>query len=121
MILRLCSVFALTASAWAQVGAIEGVVKWANGALAKGAVIQIEREDTKIAFKSCKTDKNGRYSCPGLPVAVYRLSLIVNGHVVDSVDHVRTHPGNPTPINFVIKMPAARIDGPPGAATSGGP
>lgn len=104
-ILRVFGVAALSLSAWAQSSAMEGVVKYSNGAIAKGVTIQIEREDFKGVFKSVKTDKNGHYVCSGLPVATYHLSLIVGGHTVDSVDHVKTHPGGATPINFVIKIP----------------
>jgi Carboxypeptidase regulatory-like domain len=111
-ILRFWGVAALATSAWAQVGGIEGVVKYSNGALAKGAVVRVEPEDTKGVSKSCKTDKNAHYVCNGLPVAVYKLRVFMSGRLVDSVDHVRTHPGTNTPINFAIKIPTARLRDP---------
>ena len=104
-ILRLMAGLAVATGAWAQLGAIGGGVKYSNGAIAKGAVIQIEREDVKGEHKSSKTDKNGRYLCSGLPIGMYRLILTLGGRAVDSADHVNTHPGVTTPINFVIKIP----------------
>jgi len=97
--------FVLTAGAWAQMGAIGGAVKYSNGAVAKGAVVEVEREDVKGEHKSAKTDKHGRYLLGGLPIGVYRLVLSLGTRVVDSADHVQTHPGTTTPINFVIKIP----------------
>lgn len=104
-ILRVAGLVALSTGAWAQVGAIEGVVKYANGAIAKSAVIQVEREDVKSERKSSKTDKNGHYLCNDLAIGIYKLNLTLGGRVVESVDHVRTHPGGSTRINLVIKMP----------------
>jgi len=102
--LRLLGVLVLTTGAWAQMGAIGGVVKYSNGAIAKGVVVQVEREDVRGEQKSAKTDKNGRYLISGLPIGVYRLILTLGARVVDSADHVQTHPGATTPINFVIKI-----------------
>jgi hypothetical protein len=103
--LRLISLVLFAISAYAQSGSVQGVVKYSNGAIAKNVTIQIEREEFKGVSKSVKTDKNGHYSCTGLPEATYRLSLIVGGHVADSADHVKVHAGAPTPINFAIKIP----------------
>jgi hypothetical protein len=105
VIMRLFAIATLTVGAYAQTAAIQGQVKYSNGAVAKDVIIQIDREDHNGAARRVKTNKNGRYSCTGLPEATYRLSLIVGEHVVDTVDHVQTHLGRETPINLVIKIP----------------
>ncbi len=94
-------------AASAQISAIEGDVKAADGSLVKGASILIERKDMKGTYKGAKTDKKGHYIYNGLPLGTYKVSLIVEGQTVDSVDNVRTRLGDPMAINFDMKKSEA--------------
>ena len=93
--------------AWAQISAIEGDVKAADGQPVKGAAILIERKDMKGTYKGAKTDKKGHYIYNGLPLGTYKVSLLIDNNPVDSVDNVRTRLGDPTPVNFDMKKAEA--------------
>ena len=97
-----------TGAAFAQITAIEGDVKGPDGQLFKGAQILIEREDMKGTYKGAKTDKKGHYIYNGLPIGTYKVSVIVDGKTMDSVDKVRTRLGDPTPVNFDLHAQAAQ-------------
>lgn len=103
--LRFFAVLVLSTCALAQTGSIGGVVKYSNGAIAKGAVIQIEREDVRGESKTAKTDKRGHYQVNDLHPGPYRVVLTMGGHPADSADHVNVHSGATTPINLLIKIP----------------
>ncbi|MGI8744080.1 MAG: tetratricopeptide repeat protein [Bryobacteraceae bacterium] len=104
--LLLCGSVLFTGAAWAQISAVEGDVKGPDGAVVKGAEILIERKDMKGTYKGAKTDKKGHYIYNGLPLGTYKISVLMNGKVADSVDNVRTKLGDPTAINFDLKANA---------------
>ena len=109
---RKCGLIAIpfllfTGAAFAQITAIEGDVKGADGQLVKGAQILIEREDMKGTYKGAKTDKKGHYIYNGLPIGTYKVSVIVDGKTMDTVDKIRTKLGDPTPVNFDLQATAA--------------
>jgi tetratricopeptide (TPR) repeat protein len=89
----------LAFTSFAQITAIEGVVKGADGKPVQGAVIQIVRTDIKGNYK-VKTDKKGHYIYNGLPMGTYNLSCEIDGKEVDKVNNVRTHPGDPLQMDF---------------------
>src|SRR5580704_8551034 len=97
-----CLLF-FTGAAWAQITAIEGDVKGADGKIVQGAQILIERQDMKGTYKGAKTDKKGHYIYNGLPIGTYNVSVLVDGQVKSHVDHVRTTLGDPVPVNFDLK------------------
>jgi tetratricopeptide (TPR) repeat protein len=94
--------------AFAQISAIEGDVKGVDGQPVKGAAILIERLDMKGTYKGAKTDKKGHYVYNGLPLGRYKVSLLIDGQVKDTVDNVKSQLGDPTPINFDLKAAADR-------------
>ena len=101
-------------ASWAQISAIEGDVKGADGQLVKGAQILIEREDMKGTYKGAKTDKKGHYIYNGLPSGgTYNVSVLIDGQVKMHTDGVRTRLGDPIPVNFDLK--------PSGDQAAGGP
>ena len=92
----------LAASAFAQITTIEGVVKGPDGNPIQKAEVQITRTDIKGNYKT-KTDKKGHYLYMGLPMGTYTIDLYVDGKKADSVNNVRTRPGDPVPVNFDLK------------------
>ena len=102
------SCFLLFAGAsWAQIAAIEGDVKGADGQLLKGAVILIERQDMKGTYKGAKTDKKGHYIYNGLPFpGTYNVSVFVDGDKKDEIKGVRTQLGDPVQASFDLKQNA---------------
>jgi len=97
------------ATAWAGQSAIQGVVKDAKGQAIKGANVQIASKDGKQQFNTVKTDAQGRYISEGLPVGVYRVTLVVNGTVKASITNTKTKSDQTTQLNFDLKpVPAAQ-------------
>lgn len=93
-------------ASWAQITAIEGDVKGADGNVVQGAQILIEREDMKGTYKGAKTDKKGHYIYNGLPIGTYRISVIIDGQTRDKIEHVRTRLGDPQNVSFDLKQVA---------------
>jgi hypothetical protein len=97
------------ATAWAGPSAIQGLVKDAKGQAIKGADVRIASKDGKQQFNTVKTDAKGRYISEGLPVGVYRVTLVVNGAVKASITNTKTKPDQTTQLNFDLKpVPAAQ-------------
>jgi len=65
-------------------------VKDAKGQAIKGADVRVDSKDGKQQFNTVKTDAKGRYISEGLPVGVFRVTLIVNGAVKASVTNTKT-------------------------------
>jgi tetratricopeptide (TPR) repeat protein len=84
---------------FAQVGAIAGKVIGEDGQPLKDALVKIERTDVRGNYK-VKTKKKGEYFHAGLPLGTYKVSVEVDGTVMDSVNGVRVGIGDPTNIDF---------------------
>jgi len=95
------------ATAWAGPSAVQGVVKDAKGQAIKGADVRIESKDGKQLFNTVKTDVKGRYISQGLPLGVYRVTLVVNGAVKASTMNTKTKADQATQLNFDLKPSAA--------------
>ena len=103
--------------AFAQTGAIEGVVKGPDGNPLAGAWIRIERTDIKGEYL-CDSKKKGDFFHAGLPLGTYNVQLytgakkvkgkLEGGELVDQVKGVRTRLGDPTPVNFDLFERASR-------------
>ena len=52
-------------------GAISGTVQDVTGAVVAGAQVQIINQDTGAAARTVRTDANGGFSAPLLPVATF--------------------------------------------------
>ena len=94
-------------TAGAGPAAIQGLVKDAKGQAIKGADVQIASKDGKQQFNTVKTDAKGRYISQGLPVGVYRVTLVVNGAVKASITNTKTKADQTTQLNFDLKSAAA--------------
>jgi tetratricopeptide (TPR) repeat protein len=91
----------------AQVTAIEGDAKGADGQPLLQAVVNIERIDIKGHYTTKTDKKKGHYIYTGLPIGTYNISLVVDGKEVDSVKNVKTHPGDPIRYDFNLKAAKA--------------
>src|ERR1051326_7606538 len=106
---RKCGLLAIpfllfTGAAFAQITAIEGDVKGADGQPVKGASILIEREDMKGTYKGAKTDKKGHYIYNGLPIGgKFTVSVLIDGKARDQQKGVSPRMGDPTPVNFDLR------------------
>lgn len=97
------------ASALAGPSSIQGIVKDAKGQSIKGADVRIESKDGRQQFNTVKTDAKGRYISEGLPVGIYRVTLVVNGAVKASITNTKTKADQTTQLNFDLKpVPAAQ-------------
>src|SRR6059058_3923111 len=66
--------------------AVEGVVKDPTGRPIKGADVRIE---TRSFGKVVRTDASGHYTCDGLAVGTYKVTLVVNGSARASTPNAR--------------------------------
>ena len=118
------AILLLVGGASAQlVCAIQGDAKAADGSAIKGAQILINRIDLAGNY-SVKTDNKGHYAHKGLPIGRYKISLLLNGEVADSVDNIRTRLGDPVIINFDLgktasKAPTSPLDAQQGESVAG--
>ena len=99
--------FLCAANAWAGTASIQGIVKDAQGKPIKNASIRVESRDGKQVFNTVKTDAQGRYISQGLPVGVYRVSLVVNGAVKSSINNTKARADQLTELNFDLKPATA--------------
>src|ERR1035437_8509486 len=95
----------LALTSFAQITALEGMVKGEDGAPAVNAAIKIVRTDIKGSYP-CKTDKKGHYFYNGLPLGNYNITVEIGGKEMDVVNNVRTKLGEPTAINFDLQKMA---------------
>jgi carboxypeptidase family protein len=96
----------LSASGRAGASAIEGIVKDPNGRPISGADVRIEAKNANSWNKIVKTDAKGHYVSDGLPVGIYRVTLVVGGSVKASINNATIKSGNPTQLNFDLKTSA---------------
>lgn len=101
---------------FAQVGSIAGKVLGEDGQPLKDAMIRIERQDVRGNYK-VKTKKKGDYFHAGLPLGQYKVSLEIDGTIMDSVNGVRVGIGEPTNVDFNVADIKSRQQ----AATAGAP
>jgi len=91
-----------------QTGAFSGKVTGEDGKPIQGAQVKIERKDMKGNY-NVKTNKKGEYFYMGIPAGQgprYKITVEVNGQVVDTVDNVRCNMGDPTENNFDLREQA---------------
>jgi tetratricopeptide (TPR) repeat protein len=84
---------------FAQVGALAGTVIGEDGQPLKDALVLIERQDVRGNYK-VKTKKKGDYFHAGLPIGTYKVSVEVEGKVMESVNGVRVGMGDPSKVDF---------------------
>jgi len=85
------AVLALLGHAFAQggaTGAITGTVQDPSGAFVAGAEVRITNQDTKILERTVKTDAEGSFTAPLLPVGTYTVSVNAAGFAQGSFPNV---------------------------------
>src|SRR6476660_6308673 len=80
-------VMLFVASASAANSVLQGIVKDAKGNPIESADIRIEAPNTGRLLTTVKTNVNGRYSLEGLAAGDYRVTLVVNGAVMTSINN----------------------------------
>jgi hypothetical protein len=92
----------VASSACAGTSAFEGVVKDPAGHPVKGADVRIEATNGSNFSRIVKTDAAGHYTADGLPVGIYKATLLVNGTVKASILNASTQSGKHTQLNFEL-------------------
>ena len=94
--------FLLAFSASAGTPAFDGVVKDPAGHPVNGADVRIEATNGSNFSRIVKTDATGRYTSDGLPVGIYKVTVVVNGTVKASILNASTQSGKHTQLNFEL-------------------
>src|SRR5207248_6837418 len=94
--------FLLAFSASAGTSAFDGVVKDPAGHPVNGTDVRIEATNGSNFSRIVKTDATGRYTSDGLPVGIYKVSVVVNGTVKASILNASTQSGKQTQLNFEL-------------------
>ncbi len=108
----------LSVPAMAQVGALQGKVLGEDGEGVRDAMILIERLDVKGNYK-VKTKKKGDFYHAGLPLGTYKVSLELDGRVVDSISGIRVGMGGDEPVVFDMAEIKKRAQAAQAAAAQG--
>src|SRR4030088_2176394 len=85
------AVGALVAQAFAQggaTGAIAGTVQDARSAFIANAEVQITNQDTRVLERTVRTDANGSFTTPLLPVGTYTVSVKSSGFADASFSNI---------------------------------
>jgi hypothetical protein len=106
VILSVVGLLLIPFSAWAGTSVLEGLVKDPSGHAIRGADVQIE---AKNFSKIVKTDANGHYTCDGLGVGTYKVTLVVNRQVRASIVNAKTQVGKAAQLNFDLTGQAAPV------------
>ena len=85
---------------------IEGTVRGVDGKPLKGAAVRLERKDKAAAPIVTATDSRGHYVVNGLALALYRISVVVDGAVKTAID-VKTAERS-VPVDFDLKPTAGK-------------
>ncbi|MEO8052619.1 MAG: carboxypeptidase regulatory-like domain-containing protein, partial [Acidobacteriota bacterium] len=93
-------------SGLAQTAAVEGTVMGTDGKTLQGAQMKIERLDVKGNY-TVKTDKKGHYFYGGLPGGSYKITVVVGGKDMDSMNGIPIKIGDTTQQNFDLSKSAA--------------
>jgi hypothetical protein len=107
IILILIGVLFVVFSVSAGTSVLEGVVKDANGRPIKGADVRIE---AKNFSKILKTDASGHYVTDVLAVGTYKVTLVINGQVKESIRDAKTQVNKSTHVNFDLSEKRASAD-----------
>ncbi|MBO0695786.1 MAG: carboxypeptidase regulatory-like domain-containing protein [Verrucomicrobia bacterium] len=97
------------ASTLAASSELEGIVKDARGHPIQGADIRIETKDAGKLLTTVKTDASGHYTLQGLPRGDYRVTLLVNGTLMTSINNTTVVPGESTRLNFDLTHKRAAV------------
>jgi hypothetical protein len=79
LILIVLAAVAIAAAQGGATGAISGAVQDVSGAYLAGAAVQITNQDTGVLTRTLKTDANGAFLVPLLPVANYTVKITAAG------------------------------------------
>ena len=102
----------------AQNGSFSGKVIGEDGSPLQGAMVKIERLDVKGNYQ-VKTNKKGEYFHAGLPLGEYKISVEVDGKIVDSVKGIRTSLNEVKEQNFDLAASKKRAQALAKAAETG--
>ena len=77
-------------TAYAQVGAIAGIVRDASGAVMPGVTVEVTSPALIEKVRSTITDDSGRYQITVLPVGTYKVTFALQGFSTVERDNVQS-------------------------------
>ena len=88
-LLLVAAVLFVPGTAYAQVGAIAGVVRDASGAVMPGVTVEVTSPALIEKVRSTITDDSGRYQITVLPVGTYKITFALQGFSTVERDNVQ--------------------------------
>lgn len=101
-------------------GEIDGTVEDASRAAIPNATVTITNSDKNLVERTVKTDTQGQFTAPLLPVGSYSLTVAAPGFKTYTVNNVEVHVGQPSavPVSLELGEVSQRVNVTASAATA---
>lgn len=96
--------FAGAAVAQQVTGSISGTVKDSSGAVVPNAKVTITNTDQNLLVRAVKTDTNGDYSAPLLPLGHYSVSAEADQFKTSTVNGIELHVNDKLTVNLTLQV-----------------
>lgn len=87
-------------------GEIDGVVKDSSGAVIADATVTVVQSDQNLTVRTLRSDKQGRFIVPLLPVGRYSLKVELAGFETATVKDLQVHVNEPISVPLVLSVGA---------------
>lgn len=88
-------------------GEIDGVVKDSSGAVVPNAPVTVTDTDQNLTVRTLRTDQQGRFTVPLLPVGRYSLKVELAGFKTSTVSDLQVHVNEPISVPVVLSLGTA--------------
>ena len=102
MLQRLLILVVISSAAWAQNGAIQGVVKDPSEAVIAGASVTVTNLDTGLR-RELTTNDQGFYTAPSLPVGRYKIIAAKPGFATAEVPEIKLDVTQTARVDFALR------------------
>ena len=106
LLLILAVLFSACAVAQNITGSIVGVVKDPTGAVVATAAVSITNTDTGVVVRKVKTDNNGDYSAPLLPIGHYSVIVEAQGFKKSTEQNIQLNVNDKLTVNVTLQVGA---------------
>jgi hypothetical protein len=106
LLVILAALFSAYAAAQNITGSIAGTVKDATGAVVANATVKMINTDTGVAVRQVKTDNNGDYSAPLLPIGHYSVTVEAQGFKKSTEQNIELNVNDKLTVSAILQVGA---------------